>query len=153
MDERHIARARNGEIRLRLPEHERALLRELAAATRNRLGHGDSDPTLRRLFPAAYADPEREREYQELTRTQLVSGRVRALETLESTVERATLSPEEADAWLRALNDVRLVLGTALDVDEDLDWDAIDAGDPHAHGYAVYGYLSGLQEQLVEASA
>lgn len=152
MDERRITRARNGEIRLRLPEHERALLREVATATRNRLADGESDPTLRRLFPPAHGDPDLEREYRELTRTQLVSGRERALETLESTVDQGTLSPEEADAWLRALNDVRLVLGSGLDIEEDLDWDAIDRRDARAPAYAVYGYLSWLQEQLVDAS-
>ena len=118
-----------------------------------RLAQGDADPALRRLFPPAYGDPEREREYRELTRSQLVSGRERALEVLESTVDRNSLSPEEADAWLRALNDLRLVLGTALDVAEDLDWDAIDPGDRRAPSYAMYGYLSWIQEQLVEATA
>jgi Domain of unknown function (DUF2017) len=149
---RRIERTGGGDIRLRFPEHERALLREVAARTRARLAEGD-DPALRRLFPPAYADPEREREYRELTRDQLVTGRERALEVLESTVDRESLSPEEADAWLRALNDVRLVLGTGLDVQEDLDWDAIDPADPQALEYAMYGYLSWIQEQLVDAAA
>ena len=113
MDERRIERSGAGEIRLRLPEHERVLLREIAAGTRMRLAQGDADPTLRRLFPPAYADPEREREYRELTRGHLVSGRERTLEILESTVDQDSLSLEEADAWLRALNDARLVLGQA----------------------------------------
>jgi hypothetical protein len=153
MDERRIERTGAGEIRLRLPEHERVLLREIAAGTRMRLAQGDADPTLRRLFPPAYADPEREREYRELTRGQLVSGRERTLEVLESTAGQDSLSLEEADAWLRALNDVRLVLGTGLDVAEDLDWDAIDPADPRAPAYAMYGYLSWIQEQLVDATA
>jgi hypothetical protein len=152
MDGRRIERSGAGEILVRLPEHERVLLREIAAGTRMRLAEGTADPTLRRLFPPAYADPEREREYQELTRGQLVSGRERTLEVLESTVDQDSLSLEEADAWLRALNDVRLVLGTGLEVAEDLDWDAIDPADPHAPAYAMYGYLSWIQEQLVEAT-
>jgi hypothetical protein len=153
MDERRIQRTGSGEIRLRFPEHERALLREIAASIRSRLAAEDHDPALRRLFPPAYADSEREREYRELTRAQLVTGRERALEVLESTVELDSLSPEQADAWLRALNDARLVLGTALDVQEDLDWEAIDQGHPRAPEYAMYGYLSWIQEQLVEATA
>jgi hypothetical protein len=150
--ETRIERAENGEILLRLPEHERALLHRIAVSIRDRLAAED-DPALRRLFPPAYADSEREAEYRELTRAQLVSGRERALEVLETTVDRGSLSPEEADSWLRALNDMRLVLGTALDVEEDLDWDAIDAGNPRAPEYAMYGYLSWIQEQLVEATA
>jgi len=150
--ELRIRRSAGGEIRLQFPEHERELLREVAVGTRRKLLEGEGDPALRRLFPSAYADPEREREYRELTRTQLTTGRERALEVFESTVDRDSLSPEEADAWLRALNDARLVLGTTLDVQEDLDWSAIDPGDRHAADYAVYGYLSWIQEQLVEAT-
>jgi hypothetical protein len=148
-----IERAENGDILLRLPEHERELLRGIAASIQDRLAAEDDDPALRRLFPPAYTDPEREAEYRELTRAQLLSGRERALELLETTVDRDSLSPEEADAWLRALNDMRLVLGTALDVEEDLDWDAINAENPRAPEYAMYGYLSWIQEQLVEATA
>lgn len=151
--ESRIERAENGEILLRLPEHERALLRGIAVSIRDRLSAEDDDPVLRRLFPPAYADPEREDEYRELTRAQLLTGRERALELLEATVDRDSLSPEEADSWLRALNDMRLVLGTALDVEEDLDWDAIGPQNPRAPEYAMYGYLSWIQEQLVEATA
>jgi Domain of unknown function (DUF2017) len=147
-----IVRTRSGEIRIRFPEHERALLREVAARTRGRLATGDDDPALRRLFPPAYVDPDREREYRELTRGQLVTGRERALEVLETTVDKASLSTEEADAWLRALNDARLVLGTELDVQEDLHWDTVGRDDPRALDYAVYGYLSWIQEQLVAAA-
>jgi hypothetical protein len=149
--ERRIERTVAGDLLLHFPEHERALLREVAAQTRARVSAGE-DPTLRRLFPPAYADPRHEQEYRELTRSQLVTGRERALEVLESTVDRETLSSEEADAWLRALNDARLVLGTALDVQEDLDWSSIDPDDPRAPQYAMYGYLSWIQEQLVEAT-
>jgi Domain of unknown function (DUF2017) len=151
--ESRIARAENGDIVLRLPEHERALLRGIAVSVRDRLAAEDDDPVLRRLFPPAYTDPEREAEYRELTRGQLLTGRERALEVLETTVDRESLSAEEADAWLRALNDMRLVLGTALDVEEDLDWEAIDPENPRAPEYAMYGYLSWIQEQLVEATA
>jgi hypothetical protein len=150
-DERRIRRSRRGELILRLPEHEQALLREVAARTRARLAD-EGDPALRRLFPSAYEDPEREREYRKLTGRQLASGRESALAVLESTVDRPSLSPDEADAWLRALNDARLVLGTELDVREDLDWDAIGPDDPRALEHAVYGYLTWIQEQLVEAA-
>jgi hypothetical protein len=50
------------------------------------------------------------------------------------------------------LNDLRLVLGTRLDVTEEMDFD-LDPSDPSAAELAVYAYLSWLQEQLVEALA
>jgi Domain of unknown function (DUF2017) len=147
--EARIHRAADGELRLRLPKEERLVLRGVAARTRARLR--DDDPALRRLFPPAYDDAELESEYRDLTRGQLTSGREQALELLEATVDNADLSPEEADAWLRALNDVRLVLGTELDVTEDLDWDALDPDDARLPELSLYAYVSWIQEQLVEA--
>ena len=41
------------------------------------------------------------------------------------------LTPAQGDAWLAALNDVRLALGTALDVSEDMP-DDVDPDDPRA---------------------
>jgi hypothetical protein len=146
-----IQRTDNGEIRLRFPEDEQALLREVAASTRELLVDG-RDPALRRLSPPAYDDPELDREYRELMGRQLTAGRERALEHLGSTVGQDVLSPEEADLWLRALNDVRLVLGTRLDVTEDLDWDGLGPEDPRAPELALFAYVSWIQEQLVAAS-
>ena len=144
-----IHRSAGGEIGLQLPEEERLLLRGVAASTRERMR--DDDPALRRLFPPAHDDADLEREYRELTRDQLISGREQALELLESTVDNSRLTPEEADAWLRALNDVRLVLGTQLDVTEDLDWEAIGPDHPRLPELSLYAYVSWLQEQLVDA--
>jgi hypothetical protein len=140
-----IRRTPAGEIGIDLPDEERALLRHVAAELTALLGDDRADPSLRRLFPPAYEDESREREYRELTRTQLRSGREQALQVLRETADRQLLSDEEADAWLRALNDVR------LDVTEDFDWEAVGPGHPDAPQLALYAYLSWLQEQLVEA--
>jgi hypothetical protein len=111
------------------------------------------EPDLQRLFPPAHDDPERDAEYRGLVRDQLVEGRARALETLEQTLDRETLTPDEADAWLRVLNDLRLILGTRLDVTEETMLTELDPNDPNAHQFAVYAYLSWLQESLVAALA
>lgn len=146
-----IHRTASGEVRLRLPEDEQELLREIAASIRALLVDGD-DPALRRLFPPAYDDPALDEEYRKLTRGQLAAGRQRALEQLEATVDREVLHPKDVDAWLRALNDVRLVLGTRLEVTEDLDWDGLNPHDPRTPELALYAYVSWIQQQLVEAS-
>ena len=147
-----MQRTKSGEIRLRLPEEEQVLLRAIAASTRELLVDGD-DPALHRLFPPAYDDPDLDQEFRELTRGQLTAGREQALDHLEATVDRDVLLPNDADLWLRALNDVRLVLGTRLDVTEDLDWSRLSPEDPRAPDLALYAYVSWIQEQLVEASA
>ena len=62
----------------------------------------------------------RDEQYRSLVRDQLIDGRWRAAATMRETLRNDTLTANEADAWLRALNDLRLVLGTRLDVTEDL---------------------------------
>ncbi|MEU5690267.1 DUF2017 domain-containing protein [Actinosynnema sp. NPDC020468] len=56
----------------------------------------------------------------------------------------------EAEAWLSALNDVRLALGTALDVQEDMP-DELPEDDPRSPHLGVYHWLTWVQETLVEA--
>jgi hypothetical protein len=147
-----FTRRSGGEIGLKLSRDERALLVGLAAELRAQLdGEPGGDPSLRRLFPPAYEDEADERGYRELAGDSLLDGRRAALELLAETVDHKSLSAEEADAWLRALNDLRLVLGTRLDVQEDTFAADLRPDDPNAPALAVYGYLSWIQEQLVAA--
>ena len=60
------------------------------------------------------------------------------------------LTLEQADAWLTSLNDVRLSLGTALDVTEDMP-DELPSDDPREPHLAVYHWLTWVQESLVQA--
>jgi hypothetical protein len=148
-----MERAADGGIELRLSGEERRLLVGLAAELRSLLEGETGDPSLRRLFPPAYEDEQDEDGYRALMGAELLDGRREALELLARTAEQERLSAEEADAWLRALNDLRLVLGTRLDVQEDTLLDELRPDDERAAGLAVYGYLSWLQEQLVAALA
>ena len=148
-----MERAAGGGVELRLGNEERALLLGLAAELRALLDGEPGDPSLRRLFPPAYEDEADERGYRDLAGESLLEGRREALELLSRTADRQRLTPEEADAWLRALNDLRLVLGTRLDVEEDTFAEEPDLTTPRGHALAVYGYLSWLQEQLVAALA
>jgi Domain of unknown function (DUF2017) len=150
---RRFVRTRDGGYRVHLPASERELLRAVAGELRFMLTEHQGDPSLRRLFPPAHEDPEREEEYRGLVRDQLLTGRQRALATLDETVDRETLTSEEAEAWLTVLNDARLVLGTRVDVTEETDFGAVDPEDPEAQELAVYAYLTWLQGELVEAVA
>lgn len=62
------------------------------------------------------------------------------------------LDDEQAAAWLSALNDVRLALGTVLEVTEDMP-DELPASDPMAPHLGVYHWLTYVQETLVLAVA
>ena len=147
---RQIERDPSGGVRLRFHEGEILMLRELIDELHSLLEDPD-DPALRRLFPEAHDDPESEEQYRSLVRDQLVTGREKAVAVVRDTLEKDRLDADEADAWLRALNDLRLVLGTRLDVTEDLDYEDLDLNEPRGRELAVYGYLTWLQEQLVEA--
>jgi hypothetical protein len=141
-----LERTPEGGVRLRLSRDERALLVSLASELRTQLEGEPTDPSFRRLFPPAYEDGADERAYRDLMGGELLNGRREALEVLARTADQKRLSPEEAEAWLRALNDLRLVLGTRLDVQEDAHLDQ-----PQTPELALYGYLSWVQEQLVAA--
>jgi hypothetical protein len=141
-----LERTPEGVVLLRLSPEERALLVALATELRAQLEGRTDDPSLRRLFPPAYEDEEDERSYRELAGDELLDGRRKALELLATTARNDHLTAEEADTWLRALNDLRLVLGTRLDVQDDVLLDQ-----PQTPELALYGYLSWVQEQLVAA--
>jgi hypothetical protein len=137
-------------VRVSLDRDEQLLLTELLDELEGLLDDPE-DPELRRLFPPAYSEPTDDEQYRSLVRDQLVSGRSKALATIRATLSSDTLDADQADQWLRALNDMRLVLGTRWDVTEQLDYGKLDLNERRGRELAVYGYLSWLQEQLVEA--
>lgn len=147
-----VRRTRRGDFEVRLPSHERAVLRELPAQLRELLR--SDDPALERLFPPAHPDdPALSEEFSNLVRGDLVAARLGSLEVMEATLESRRLDEEQILAWLGAVNDLRLVLGTRLEVTEDLDPDAVPDTDPRAPAYALYYYLGWLEEQIVAALA
>ena len=147
-----MSRRRDGTYRIQLPEGERALLRALPGQLRSLLISEPADPSLRRLFPPAYpVHPENEKEYRELVGEDLLDGHVAALQLLEETADAEHLDEEQLLAWMRALNQLRLVVGTRLDVDDESSGELPDPDDPDAEVRGVFLYLGWLQEQVVAA--
>ncbi|MCP2170398.1 DUF2017 domain-containing protein [Goodfellowiella coeruleoviolacea] len=72
------------------------------------------------------------------------------LDTCPSQGGLVRLTLEQSESWLSALNDVRLALGTALDVTEDMP-DELPVEDPRSAHLGVYHWLTFVQESLVEA--
>lgn len=149
---RRVSRAADGSYEVNLPAGERAIVASLVEQLRELLTATTDDPSVRRLFPTAYnQDAERDREYQQLVRDELLESRLAALDTVEQTLSAQTLDEQQLSGWLTALNDLRLVLGTRLDVSEDLN--EVDGDDPDAPAYAVYDYLGYLVNEVVDALA
>jgi Domain of unknown function (DUF2017) len=147
-----VRRRGPGKYRVKLSSKERILVRGLVGQMREQLLASTDQPHLKRLFPPAYADDaERDAGYQVLTRDQLLEGRLAAIDVVEATVDGGDLDHEQLTAWMTTLNSMRLVLGTRLDVDEELP--VLDPDDPEAPAYAIYEYLGGLLAQVVDALA
>jgi len=147
---RGIRRDRSGGYRVRLPSEERAILAALPGQLEEAL---DSDePSLYRLFPPAFADDVGANvEYHKLVGSGLEDGKRAALAELARTADAETLSEEELECWLGAVESLRLTLGTQLDVGEETYVTEIDPADPELPRYALYHWLSWLQEEIVSA--
>jgi hypothetical protein len=98
-------------------------------------------------------DPEAQAEFELLVGDELVASRLAAIDQVEATLDAQELTDEDLLAWMQALNAVRLVLGTILDVSEDDSGYEVDDDDPDAGTWALYGYLSFLLDQLVDAAS
>ncbi|WP_318198014.1 DUF2017 domain-containing protein [Streptomyces sp. MCL20-2] len=143
-----------------------------------------TDPALLRLFPDAYGGPggsegparagkpeeeqelrERSAEFRRFTEMDLRSGKrddalavVRTLDALSPAAGGGavlTLTGDECLNWLRSLNDLRLTIGTRLEVsDEDQGEEGslyrLPDSDPRKPMVMAYLWLGALQESLVE---
>jgi hypothetical protein len=146
-----VRRTRDGTFELRLSDDERDLIASLAGQLRELLV-GDETDGLERLFPPGYADdPDREQEYQQLTHDELLTKRLASVDVVEETLTHTTLDEDQLSAWMGAVNDLRLVLGTRLDVTEDMD--DIELDDPRAPAFHVYHYLTYVLSEIVNALA
>ncbi|HEX6567827.1 MAG TPA: DUF2017 family protein [Acidimicrobiales bacterium] len=149
-DRDRVKRRGKGRYQVKLRPNERVLVADLVGQLREQLVASTDDPSVRRLFPPAYPDDaERDAGYQVLTRDELLEHRLAALDVVESTLDGTELDDGGMTAWMSTLNSLRLVLGTRLDVDEDLP--PLDDADPLAPAYAVYEYLGWLLSQVVDA--
>jgi hypothetical protein len=112
------------------------------------------DPALRRLLPDAYDDPEVAAEFRRLTDGELRAAKVANLGRILDAVATAggvvRVAPDEIDAWLAGLNDIRLVLGERLDMTEEREHlEDLDDEDPRLPLLVAYDWLSEFQEVLV----
>lgn len=152
----HFEPADQGLI-VQLEDYESDLLHQLVDEMKIMLEADiGEDPVHKRLYPQAYQDEDAARAYNELVGNELRSGKVAALKTLEDTLERdtakgATLTVDETEAWLRALSDLRLAIGTRLEVTEEKMGAEVDVDDPEAPALSVLHWLGWMQESILES--
>ncbi|MFI9046729.1 DUF2017 domain-containing protein [Streptomyces sp. NPDC053427] len=132
-----------------------------------------ADPVLARLFPDAYGGPDlvpdddvraAAAEFRRYTENDLRARKredalalVRALDALSPGLDQGAvlrLKPDECRRWLGALNDLRLAIGTRLEVTDEEDGGELlrlPDTDPRKPMVMAYLWLGGLQETLVES--
>lgn len=140
----------DGGVDVQLSDAERDVLSNVAPQLRELLvGNADgNEDSLRRLFPPAHAsEPELEADYRAMVHDELLRKRLDDLDLLENTAGADSLSADEAEQWMHAVNGIRLVLGTRLEVTEESQ--APPADHPAAGQYALYEYLGYLLEMLI----
>lgn len=149
-----LRRCGDDAFELQVSAGEAALFSQLCNDLRDQLTGTPDAPHLRRLSPTAHpGHPDRERAYQEMVGGDLVDGQVAALDTVVRTLEQDRLTTAELDAWLRALNALRLALGTALDVSEDRLDDEVAEEDPAFYDHLLYDDLSAVVGLIVSLLA
>jgi hypothetical protein len=137
-------RRREDGIEVRLRAQERAVLRSvpgMLAALED-----DEDAQARLNPPAHRDDPAAAEEFRALVSADLARERAADRERFAATIGRRTIADADAEAWLRVVGDLRLVLGTRLGIDQD-DWET----DPSLGGSteaALLHYLGYLQDGL-----
>ncbi|MGW1109044.1 DUF2017 domain-containing protein [Streptomyces sp. NPDC002540] len=129
-----------------------------------------TDPALARLFPEAYGDEDSElraasAEFRRFTENDLRARKrddaltvVRTLDALSVAEDGGAvlkLSGDDCRHWLGALNDLRLTIGTRLEVSDDDEGEAgslyrLPDSDPRKPMVMAYLWLGALQETLVE---
>lgn len=137
---------------LHLPAEERRLLEEMPAQLVAGLRSLDLDQpmpdSVRRLFPVAYSrDDEAQHAFADSTRRELLERHLSSLQMLSEHAQARELGEETMEAWLHALTDLRLVLGTVLGVTDD---EAGVPDDAPQQEVVVYQYLTLLQAELID---
>jgi hypothetical protein len=145
--------ARHGRVRLRLEQAEVTLLESLFAELTTMLSQEDesADPVVQRLFPAGYADDaDAEADFRSLTHQALRSERMDRIELCAGEIARSRdvdlSDPDTGERWIKALNDLRLALGTRLGVTED-DYAVRPDDEPRL----IYHWLTAVQDSVVTA--
>ena len=161
-----------------LDPHEVALLKNTATSVQEMLDHRQSgapsdplealtgirtgnpappqDGTMRRLLPDFVRDERHEEvangALRSLHEPSIIDAKIaasqRLIDTLPEGGGHVELTEGEAEAWIAAVNDIRLALGTILGIGPDGP-DRLPAGHPMAAHLEVYQWLTVLQEYLV----
>ena len=152
----HVGGGGTDEVTLSLTDDEASLLRSLIGEMKVLLEADiPRDAIKARLFPPAFDDPEAEKDFEELTRTELEDTKLTAVRTAEEQLgptgpAEIELDDDGVGTWLRLLTDLRLAIGTRLEVTEETMAAEIDPSDPNGAALSVLHWLGWMSEAILE---
>ena len=142
-------------LRASLDADERSLLLGLLDEMQALLGEpGLSDPVSQRLFPDAYDNEKQSTAFHELVGNELRDNKIAAVRTMKERLKgrgplETSIPEDEVLAWLTGITDLRLAIGTRLDVTEEMMSADLDPEDPSAPALSVLHWLGWLQESIL----
>ena len=68
---------------------------------------------------------------------------------MEQSLDATTLDQDQLSSWMRSINDLRLVLGTILEITDDAEPPVVDQD--NVATYQAYEFLGYLLERIVTA--
>ncbi len=162
-----ISKKKKGGWTLRFPAGEVTDLESLPGKLRQILQKPDfGDKVVARLFPQAFPNNEQaEAEYQELLREDLLQRKLEGIEAVEKTLKKrrkgkslsfvpmvqVDLTDEDLTLWLGFLHDMRLVIGTRLDITDESWGEDVDLDHPQAEELLMLHRLAYLEEVIIQA--
>ena len=157
-----VERNKKGDFVLNMPGPALVYLQEVPARLSRVLTEPESSgKAYKRLFPAAYKDDAHEAEYRKLMDEEIRHQKLENVDEFDTllkeseidfTVSEVIVPAHRFEAWLGFVNDMRLVLGTELGIEEDYWDDEVPEDHPQAESFFLLHFLSAIQELLVRAS-
>ena len=139
----------DGSFSITIPQQERLLLEQLIPQMRELIE--TQDQLTWRLFPNPYPHHEKAADdYADLIGDELKDRHLGSLQIVEETLDAKRLDEDQMQAWMWAVNDLRLVIGTRLKVDEDTEIDSYE-NDTEQSLFLTYSYLGIMLDRIVTA--
>ncbi|WP_439692855.1 DUF2017 family protein [Curtobacterium sp. SP.BCo] len=142
-------------VHLGLSSGERGVLTSLTEQLQQVLASDiATDPVAARMFPDAYrGDVEASEEFRRWTESDLVAQKTTNASTVHAWLTGArdgAFGPEDEQAWLRCLTDLRLTIADRLGIVDAATEERSYAADSGVGLRDVYDWLGYVQEHLVE---
>ncbi len=142
-----LRRLEDGRFQNLLHEEEKELLSVLPGLVNEAIDM--NSPYVTRLFPPTYPfDAVAQSEFERISGDALVEQHRGLLNGFCVSIHKDEITQEELVTWVGALNDIRLLLGTALDVFEEMQRPNED--DPRFQDFVIFDYLTWLQGSILD---